>query len=77
VQAAVAAGVDLPPGYWLEYAGQFENLKRASRRLAFVVPLALFLIERLERADRSPVPVARPIRLAETAGRDFEDSVSR
>ncbi len=34
-------------------------------------------IERLERADRSPVPVARPIRLAETAGRDFESSVSR
>ncbi len=44
VQAAVAAGIDLPPGYSLEYGGQFENLERASRRLAFVVPLALFLI---------------------------------
>ena len=44
VQAAVAAGVDLPPGYSLEYGGQFENLERASRRLALVVPLALFLI---------------------------------
>ena len=44
VQAAVASGVDLPPGYSLEYGGQFENLERASRRLAFVVPLALFLI---------------------------------
>ena len=44
VRAAVAAGVDLPPGYSLEYGGQFENLERASRRLAFVVPLALFLI---------------------------------
>ena len=44
VQAAVAAGVDLPPGYSLEYGGQFENLERASRRLAFVVPVALFLI---------------------------------
>ena len=38
------AGVDLPPGYSLEYGGQFENLERASRRLALVVPLALFLI---------------------------------
>ena len=44
VQTAVAAGVDLPPGYSLEYGGQFENLERASRRLALVVPLALFLI---------------------------------
>ncbi len=44
VQAAVAGGVDLPPGYSLEYGGQFENLDRASRRLALVVPLALFLI---------------------------------
>ena len=44
VQAAVAAGVDLPPGYSVEYGGQFENLDRASRRLALVVPLALFLI---------------------------------
>ena len=44
VQAAVAAGVDLSPGYSLEYGGQFENLERASRRLALVVPLALFLI---------------------------------
>ena len=44
VQAAVAAGVRLSPGYSLEYGGQFENLERASRRLALVVPLALFLI---------------------------------
>ena len=44
VQTAVAAGVDLPPGYSLEYGGQFENLERASRRLALVVPLALFMI---------------------------------
>ncbi len=34
-------------------------------------------IERLERADRSPAPVSRAIRLAESAGRDFKDSVSR
>ena len=44
VQAAVADGVNLPPGYSLEYGGQFENLDRATRRLALVVPLALFLI---------------------------------
>ncbi len=44
VQAAVAAEVDLPPGYSVAYGGQFEHLERASRRLALVVPLALLLI---------------------------------
>ncbi|GAB4243454.1 MAG: CusA/CzcA family heavy metal efflux RND transporter [Acidobacteriota bacterium] len=43
-QKAVEAQVDLPPGYWIEWGGQFENLQRASARLAVVVPMALFLI---------------------------------
>jgi cobalt-zinc-cadmium resistance protein CzcA len=43
-QRAVAQKVELPPGYWIEWGGQFENLQRASARLAIVVPLALFLI---------------------------------
>jgi cobalt-zinc-cadmium resistance protein CzcA len=34
----------LPPGYYIRYGGAFENLERASKRLAIVVPLALFLI---------------------------------
>ncbi|GIW42388.1 MAG: cation transporter [Candidatus Binatia bacterium] len=41
---AVEEKVDFPPGYWVEWGGQFENLERASRRLAVVVPLALLLI---------------------------------
>ena len=43
-RAAVAAEVSLPSGYWIEFGGQFENLARASSRLAVVVPIALFLI---------------------------------
>jgi cobalt-zinc-cadmium resistance protein CzcA len=43
-QRAVDAQVKLPPGYWIEWGGQFENLQRASARLAIVVPMALFLI---------------------------------
>ncbi|MDB5375492.1 MAG: efflux transporter permease subunit [Belnapia sp.] len=43
-QAAVRERVQLPPGYRLEWGGQFENQQRASARLAVVVPIALGLI---------------------------------
>jgi cobalt-zinc-cadmium resistance protein CzcA len=41
---AMAARVKLPPGYTVAWGGQFENLERATGRLAVVVPLALLLI---------------------------------
>jgi len=44
VRQAVAAQVTLPPRYYVEYGGQFENLQRASQRLVLVVPVALSLI---------------------------------
>ena len=40
----IAADVPLPPGYSLEWGGQFENMERANARLRFVVPVALGLI---------------------------------
>ena len=40
----IDAQVKLPPGYYLTWGGQFENLQRASARLLIVVPIALFLI---------------------------------
>ena len=43
-QAAVNSKVTLPTGYWITWGGQFENLQRATKRLAIVVPLSLFLI---------------------------------
>jgi len=34
----------LPPGYFVEYGGQFENQKRAMQRLSIVVPISILLI---------------------------------
>lgn len=43
-QAAIDSKVKVPAGYWLEWGGQFENLKAASERLALVVPACFFAI---------------------------------
>ena len=34
----------IPPGYWLDYGGTFEQLESASQRLAIVVPITLLVI---------------------------------
>ncbi|MBY8335533.1 efflux RND transporter permease subunit [Alteriqipengyuania sp. NZ-12B] len=44
LQEVVAAGVDLPAGVSLSYAGQFEYLTRAYERLKVVVPATLAII---------------------------------
>jgi len=46
-QGRVADEVRLAPGTWLAWSGQFENLVRAERRLALIVPLCLLLIAAL------------------------------
>jgi Cu(I)/Ag(I) efflux system membrane protein CusA/SilA len=40
----VAAGLELPPGYSLAWAGQYEYLERATKRLSLLVPITLALI---------------------------------
>lgn len=40
----IAAEMDLPPGYAVEFGGQFRNLQEARRRLAIIVPAALGVI---------------------------------
>ena len=40
----ISKEVKLPAGYYLAYGGEFENQQRAAGRLAFIVPLALFLV---------------------------------
>lgn len=44
VRAKVEAEVEIPPGYWVEYGGTFQQLQSASKRLAIVVPITLVLI---------------------------------
>ena len=42
--AKVAESVKLPPGYYLEWGGNFKNLEEAKGRLLLLGPLALLLI---------------------------------
>jgi len=42
--ALVAEEVEIPPGYWVTWGGQFEQLISAAQRLQIVIPLALGLI---------------------------------
>lgn len=44
IRSGIAADVELPPGYSVEYGGQFENQQRAQQRLLIVVPLSIGLI---------------------------------
>lgn len=37
-------GLHMPPGYYVEFGGEFENLQRASKRLMIVVPGTLSVI---------------------------------
>ena len=43
-QAAIDQQVKLPPGYWIEWGGAFENQQRALQRLSIIVPLTIFFI---------------------------------
>ncbi len=43
-QAKIASDVKVPPGSWLEWGGQFENLLAARNRLMIVVPACFFVI---------------------------------
>ncbi len=36
--------VQVPPGYWTSWGGQFEQLQSAAKRLQIVVPVALLLV---------------------------------
>ncbi len=43
-QATISRDVQLPPGYTVQWGGQFENMVKAKERLSVVVPVCFFLI---------------------------------
>ena len=43
-KALIQEHVKLPPGYSLQWAGQYEYLERAQKQLQIVIPLTLFII---------------------------------
>src|SRR5262249_47484345 len=42
--AAVNRDIKLPPGYQIQWAGEYESAKRAQRRLAIIIPITLLVI---------------------------------
>lgn len=41
LQSKVKAQVVLPPGYYFEWGGQFQNMERALKHLTFIVPITI------------------------------------
>ncbi len=44
IKRLVRENVELPPGYYLEYGGQFENQERAMKRLTIIVPVTFLMM---------------------------------
>ncbi|WP_457622047.1 efflux RND transporter permease subunit [Persephonella sp.] len=44
LEAKIKEEIKLPEGYFIKFAGQFENQERAMKRLSIVVPIAILLI---------------------------------
>ncbi|MGB3624150.1 MAG: CusA/CzcA family heavy metal efflux RND transporter, partial [Ketobacter sp.] len=44
VKGNIAANVNIPAGYWLDFGGTFEQLESATKRLSIVVPVTLIII---------------------------------
>src|SRR5262249_9599870 len=61
---AVARSVALPPGYRIDWTGQFQYYERARARLLFVVPLTLLLVFGLLYFNLRSVPEAGLVMLA-------------
>ena len=41
---AIEDTIELPQGYFIEFAGEYQNQQRAAKRLSFIVPLSIVLV---------------------------------
>ncbi|UXI66300.1 efflux RND transporter permease subunit [Tahibacter amnicola] len=68
----IDAEVEVPPGYWVDYGGTFQQLISASQRLSVVVPVTLAIIVALLfwafGSAKDTVIVASSVPLALTGG---------
>jgi heavy metal efflux system protein len=62
-QRAVEQRLVVPPGYSMDWGGQFENQQRAMQRLSIVLPLSVLIIFGLLFATFESVPLALLIML--------------
>ena len=71
-QERIDRQVKIPPGYWLSWGGQFEQLLAAAERLQIVIPLALgmvfFLLYTMLGSFRDSMLVFSAVPLAVTGG---------
>jgi heavy metal efflux system protein len=44
MQQKVAGAIQLPPGYFVTWGGEFENQQRAMKRLAMIIPVSVLMI---------------------------------
>jgi heavy metal efflux system protein len=44
IRKNIETKVDLPPGYYVEYGGQFENQQRAMKKLSIIVPIVIAVV---------------------------------
>nr|WP_321267875.1 CusA/CzcA family heavy metal efflux RND transporter [uncultured Sulfurimonas sp.] len=40
----IESSIELPQGYMIEYAGEYQNQQRASKRLSIIVPISIVLV---------------------------------
>ena len=44
LSSKIESAIELPQGYFVEYAGEYKNQQRAAQRLSFIVPLSIVLV---------------------------------
>ncbi|MDA3908277.1 MAG: CusA/CzcA family heavy metal efflux RND transporter [Sulfurimonas sp.] len=44
LSSKIKSSIKLPQGYFVEYAGEYQNQQRASKRLSFIIPLSIGLV---------------------------------